>query len=278
MAVLSGLSRLAKAAALKSRQATPPEEGERPTEVTELPLMDVQTIKKALLQGPSSFKILKEKLMSSLAVPDLTQQPAIETFMSRLGATEGTKAHISLEGGGDTGAFGIKDSKGLVRLPKEEDKEFAERVVRVHEGEIVEKVGAEKWSALPREVQGAVLDLKFNTGTIGSGLAEDIQKGDDIEAIMLETLDTAKATIMEDQGEFKKGDKILSPGLAKRRAARWNEVFPDRKIKQVSFEEEGRRTSVTYHGDEGPIFSYSTKAKVSSDFRAKTGDTTIQVQ
>lgn len=283
MAIISGIARAAKAAALRSRQATLQGEEERPAEDSSLPLVDVGSVKEALLNRKPTLKerLLKSKVADKV-VPLRIEPPTDEvdltdSFVSDLGAFEGTKAHKSLEGGKATGAFGIKDSRGLVRLPKEGDKDFAKRVVRVHEEEIVDKVGSDKWGVLPTVVRAAVLDLKFNTGTVGRQLVEDIRQGEDLESIMTETLDTVKATILEDQGEFKKGDKIVSPGLARRRASRWNRAFPDKPIKEVVLKEEGRRTSITYQGDEGPIFSYSTKASISRDFKHKTGDVTVDV-
>ena len=197
--------------------------------------------------------------------------------MDRLAGFEGTKAHTSLEGGAATGAFGIKDAKGLVRVPKEQDRDFAKRVVSKHKEEITSKVGADKWGGLPEGVRSAVLDLKFNVGSLGSKLISAVKKGGDPKSVMLETLDTVRSTMLSDKGDFKKGDKIVSPGLAKRRAAGWNLAFPERKIEEVVFEEKGSRTKVTYLADDGEVLSYTTKGSVSTDFKTKTGDTTIEI-
>ena len=200
-----------------------------------------------------------------------------DNFMDRLGAFEGTKHHKSLEGGRDTQAFGIKFSEGLTKKAGEGSKDFAARVVDKHRDKVKKKVGDKEWASLSPGVRSAVLDLKFNVGSLGSKLISAVKTGGDPKSVMLETLDTVRSTMLSDKGDFKKGDKIVSPGLAKRRAAGWNLAFPERKIEEVVFEEKGSRTKVTYLADDGEVFSYSTKGSVSTDFKTKTGDTTIEI-
>ena len=272
---MSALTALAKAAALRSvvvaggradRPATPATGSPR---ATGIPIISV---KQALLSATKTQDV-KAKLMEGVVGKEKEFSSA---FMGRLAGFEGTKAHTSLEGGKTTGAFGIKDAKGLVRLPREGDKEFAGRVVDVHKKEVERKVGKKEWGAMPEGVRQAVLDLKFNVGSVGKKLVAAI-KGGDPKSAMLETLDTVSSTMQSSEGEFKKGDRIVSPGLAKRRAAGWNLAFPERKIKEVVFEEKGNRTKVTYLADDGEVFSYSTKGSVSTDFRTKTGDTSLSI-
>lgn len=237
-------------------------------------------------RGARGFKQMKEGLLGSrkmslkqmlLSTINKGEKPdVVDSFMDRIGDFEGTKAHTSLEGGAATGAFGIKDAKGLVRLPKEEDRAFAKRVVLKHQEEIKGRVG-DKWEGLPEGVKMAVLDLKFNMGSIGSGLTKKVKAGADPRDVMLETLDTVRSTLQSDKGVFKKGDSILVPGLARRRASNWNQAFPDEQVSKVEFKRDGEHTTVSYVGDGGVVFSYKSKAPVSSDFKTESGDTTIDV-
>ena len=271
---MSALTALAKVAALRTavvaggKVQKPPAATTGSPRATGIPIINV---KQALLRATTSQGV-KAKLLEGVQVQE---RGFSDSFMGRLAGFEGTKAHTSLEGGKTTGAFGIKDAKGLVRLPREDDKEFARRVVGVHKKEVEGKIGRKEWLALPEGVKQAVLDLKFNVGSLGSKLIGAAKKGGDPKSVMLETLDTVSSTMLSAKGDFKKGDKVVSPGLAKRRAAGWNLAFPDRKIEEVEFEQKGSRTKVTYLADDGEVFSYTTKGSVSTDFRTKTGDMTL---
>ena len=270
---MSAFTAAAKAVLLKTAVVAGGKAQRPPVTATKVPGIPVIDIKQALLRTTKSQGV-KAKLLEGAQVQE---RGFSDSFMKRLAGFEGTKAHTSLEGGPATGAFGIKDAKGLVRLPREDDKEFARRVVGKHKKEVEDKVGRKEWLALPEGVKQAVLDLKFNVGSLGSKLISAVKKGGDPKSVMLETLDTVRSTMLSDKGDFKKGDKIVSPGLAKRRAAGWNLAFPERKIEEVVFEEKGSRTKVTYLADDGEVFSYSTKGSVSTDFNTKTGDTTVEI-
>ena len=267
---MSAFTALVKVAALRSAVVA----GGRtkhPSEATTEPRRAISNltidVKQAMLRSTKAGRLKEEAL-------NITRKES-DDFMDRLAGFEGTKAHTSLEGGVATGAFGVKNAKGVVRLPKEQDRDFAKRVVSKHKEEIVSKVGADKWGGLPEGVRSAVLDLKYNVGSLGSKLISAVKTGGDPKSVMLETLDTVRSTMLSDKGDFKKGDKVVSPGLAKRRAAGWNLAFPERKIEEVVFEEKGSRTKVTYLADDGEVFSYSTKGSVSTDFKTKTGDTVV---
>ena len=199
----------------------------------------------------------------------------VDSFTDELGRTEGTKAHKSLEGGKATGAFGIKFTKGLTKAKGEDDRSFAKRVVQVHEGEVVKKVGQAQWDAIPKTVKTAVMDLKYNFG-IGSGVANGIKGGSDaksIRTIMENTLDTAGSKMTSSN------TKIAVPGLAKRRAEKWNLVYPNEKITKVELRRIGKSTKVAYLNSKGAeVFSYNTTRVISSDFKTEVKQADIDVK
>lgn len=195
----------------------------------------------------------------------------VEGFMDNLAASEGTTAHKSKEGGVDTQAFGVKFDKGVVRDAADDDRSFAKRVVLEHEKEVVKKVGKDKWKKVSKDVKTAVMDLKFNMG-IGAGVAAGIKSGN-VKDIMENTMDTIGSKMTNSN------TKIVVAGIAKRRAEKWNLVYPMNQISKVDMERVGKKTEVKYLDDNGDVvFSYNTDRVISRDFKTEINKTSIDIK
>jgi hypothetical protein len=140
---------------------------------------------------------------------------------------EGVTPHKSLEGGKDTKAFGIKYSLGLKRGDYKSDAEFAAAVALKHRDKVIDKFDSETWNSLADSVKYAIVDLRFNNGTIGS------------TADKTTTEEMLKNTLAYIGMTTKANEKVSLISLAKRRAWNWNETIPDtgfreiKKIKQI---------------------------------------------
>jgi GH24 family phage-related lysozyme (muramidase) len=101
----------------------------------------------------------------------------------------------------------------------------------------------ENWGDVPSGVRAAVLDLAYNLGEGAlayPNMSRHLREGNWQEA-MKSTLATARA------------DGFAVRGLAVRRAANWNQAFPDAPITDV---EMGRDGTITYWQGSKKLFSY----------------------
>lgn len=167
---------------------------------------------------------------------------------------EGTRAHSSLEGGKDTAAYGVKFSRGLKREDYNSNAEFAAAVALVHKAEVEAQFSDGKWDELPESVQYALVDLKFNTNTIGSSA----KKNTTLE-MMQNTLEFIGMTTQA-------GEKASLISLAKRRASNWNKAAADigaaeiASIKQIPTDSGG--TTFEYlDEDDNIVYSVTTSRK-----------------
>lgn len=167
---------------------------------------------------------------------------------------EGTRAHSSLEGGKDTAAYGVKFSRGLKREDYNSNAEFAAAVALVHKGEVEAQFSNGKWDELPESVQYSLVDLKFNTNTIGSSA----NKNTTLE-MMQNTLEFIGMTTQD-------GEKASLISLAKRRASNWNKAAVDigaaeiASIKQIPTDSGG--TTFEYlDEDDNIVYSVTTSRK-----------------
>lgn len=186
-----------------------------------------------------------------------------ETYLTQ---HEGLKAHKSLEGGKDTAALGVKFSLGLKRKDYSSDAEFAAAVALKHRDKAKAKFKEADWEALPDSVKYAIVDLNYNTGTIGSTANKDSTVN-----MMKNTLDFIGMTT-------KAGDKASLVSLAKRRAWNWNKAADDigeskiTKIKQIPTDSGG--TTFEYLDKDGNVVHSLTTSrkpvKLSSDGTATT--------
>lgn len=197
------------------------------------------------------------------AEPEATTEAAttsteLETYtndfaLDYLANHEGLVAHSSLEGGKDTAALGVKFSLGLKRADYTSDEEFAAAVALKHKDKAKAKFAAGEWDKLDDSVKYALVDLNYNTGTIGSsaskGSATDIMKN---------TLDFVGMTT-------KAGEKASLISLAKRRAWNWNKAASDigaseiSKIKQIPTDSGG--TKFEYLDSEGNVVHSTTTTR-----------------
>ena len=180
---------------------------------------------------------------------------------------EGVKAHKSLEGGKDTAALGVKFSLGLDRKDYASDAEFAGAVALKHRDKAKAKFGEGEWDNLPKSVQYALVDLNYNTGTIGS----TADKASDID-MMKNTLDFVGMTT-------KAGDKASLISLAKRRAWNWNKAAADigateiAKIKQIPTASGG--TKFEYLDSSGGVVHSLTTSRTPVKLNNSGGATTL---
>jgi hypothetical protein len=137
---------------------------------------------------------------------------------------EGTEAHGSLEGGRDTAAFGVKFSRGLNREDYNSDLDFAAAVAQEHYNDVASSFSSEgrDLTSLPVSVQNALVDLNYNTGTIGSTAQKDSP-----EDMMRNTLDFIGVTTND-------GTRGSLIALAKRRAENWNAAAGDIGAARIS--------------------------------------------
>jgi len=137
---------------------------------------------------------------------------------------EGTEAHESLEGGAATGAFGVKFSRGLNREDYDSDLDFAAAVAQEHYNDVSSTFSSEgrDLSTLPVSVQNALVDLNYNTGTIGSTAQKDSP-----EDMMRNTLDFIGVTTND-------GTRGSLIALARRRAENWNAAAGDLGVARIT--------------------------------------------
>jgi len=137
---------------------------------------------------------------------------------------EGTEAHASLEGGRDTAAFGVKFSRGLNREDYESDLDFAAAVAQSHYDSVASTFSSygQTLASLPVSVQNAVVDLHYNTGTIGN----TAEKDNPVD-MMRNTLDFIGVTASD-------GTSGSLISLAKRRAENWNAAASDIVVSRIT--------------------------------------------
>ena len=181
---------------------------------------------------------------------------------------EGTEAHESLEGGAATGAFGVKFSRGLNREDYDSDLDFAAAVAQEHYNDVSSTFSSEgrDLSTLPVSVQNALVDLNYNTGTIGSTAQKDSP-----EDMMRNTLDFIGVTTND-------GTRGSLIALARRRAENWNAAAGDlgvariASVEQVPTSEGG--TTFRYLDADGNIVHSTTSNRKPITF---TGGTSYRV-
>ena len=170
---------------------------------------------------------------------------------------EGVKAHKSKEGGKDTAAYGVKFSEGLNRKDYTSDSEFAAAVALKHKDKVIDEFDEAKridtWNTLADSVKYAIVDLRFNNGTIGT------------TAKKATTEDMLKNTLAYIGMTTKAKEKVSLISLAKRRAWNWNKTISDtgldeiKKIKQIPTAAGG--TKFEYLDKDGKIIETVTTSR-----------------
>ena len=195
-------------------------------------------------------------------------EPIIDTMLDKFAISEGTKTIKSLEGGPDTLPYGIKNTQGLKKEEGEDDRGFAGRVAEKHL-ESLKTLSGENWDRFPPEVQEAFFDYHWNAGAT-PGFKKALAEANVPEA-MKQTMDNFGSEMTASK------DKIAVPGLAKRRAESWNEVFPENPIEKVTFKKEGDKTLVTYEGPSGTVLEFKTDKPISDNFKTTKDSASIKV-